>query len=221
MQKKAKSHKCDKCNSEFASVTKLNVHKKSMAYLNDEKTKCKKCEFLSCTKMTLKRHYKSTHGRGRNKKSVKLPVSENCDKCHATFDVIRGLLNHKKSPSYLENRKKQCGLCDFVSCTSDSLRNHYQLEHPGEKRKYRLAKKCDKCHAIYDVNGSLMRHKETQGYVKGDRLECQKCDSFFCTAISLNRHKKFEHKKSVSSTKIVISVQLSYVVYLASFELIF
>ena len=113
--------KCDKCSLTFPSMQLLFSHKKSSAYINDQKHQCKICDFVSCTNKGLSIHIEREHSKDELSKEKR---KFHCDKCSYICFSNSHLKDHFKTQEYKLNKKYFCDLCDYTSCTKNGVNIH-------------------------------------------------------------------------------------------------
>ena len=205
--KEYKKFSCDKCDCKFGFNTLLESHKNSKSYRKNRNHACKRCGFLSCTTLSLKKHVEVECSKKKLKKNKELtegeilPDSEtvSCDQCDSIFHDVKydskvisakdNFYVHKKSTGYKEGHKKSCENCNFISCTKHGLKVHLKSEHNINK-----ISKCDRCDMTFDGPGFFHAHQKNKGYNKDQKNSCEFCDYVTCTKRGLNKHIESKHQ---------------------------
>ena len=196
--KKVRKYACDKCQVSYNQSNNLWHHKKTEGYQNGEKFNCNLCQFLSCTKFMLHKHFKMEHSRKGKKLKIKsepnlahdATKSHPCDKCDAKY-VLKGTLRtHQQSSEYQNDQKSTCEQCPFVSCTQKMLEIHTRKKHGG------LEYQCDKCSVTYSRKHMLDSHKNGASYQNDQKNPCQHCEFVSCSKVSLAKHEKDKHGRN-------------------------
>lgn len=151
-----KPYKCDKCNLGFTQQTHLNKHVRS--HLEKTTFQCDVCDKVS-DQQTLQNHFSALAG-------DKFLRYEQSDATPANTESV-------KMPTVVDKAEKQfkCGLCSAVSTQQENLLAHMRM-HAGDKLF-----KCDQCEAVL----SQQYHQQLQLRIHtGEKpIKCVQCEPAF------------------------------------------
>ena len=107
--------KCDSCEKEFSSKSKLTKHKK-IHNLSMETFKCEICSKEYSSMNSLKRHLES-HGER---------ITKACDICSVEFISENGFKIHMEGH---DNVPSPCSICQKVFKGRITLKRHFEKQH--------------------------------------------------------------------------------------------
>ena len=150
---------CLKCN--FVSVTKIRLKRHEKTHLENKQFKCNQCDFQSSESGNLKRHMDTMHNENRVKKEIDVKRLKFCFKCDFSDVSPSHLKRHEMT--HTGEMPHKCNLCDYASSQSSNLKRH-----------------------IYDMHTENKPMKPKREYK--NRIQCLKC-GYSATAVSkLRRH---------------------------------
>uniref|UniRef100_A0A1Q3EWN7 Putative c2h2-type zn-finger protein n=1 Tax=Culex tarsalis TaxID=7177 RepID=A0A1Q3EWN7_CULTA len=86
----------------------------------------------------------------------------------------------------------QCNLCEVQQDCPGSLRDHYRLAHPGERKH-----PCQYCDKRFNIKSLLKRH-ETTVHLKHSLLTCQQCGKKCADTWTLRMHMRVHDPNDLS-----------------------
>lgn len=171
--------KCDLCNLEFHSESKLNMHIKK----EHGNTTCNLCSQKFKNAVTLKNHIRNIHERTED-------ISAICEHCPASFKSFFSLKQHQESV-HKDNKSFPCHMCSKRFINASQLRRHTRVHGFGaEKRLY-----CDICKKMFLYRHNLQRHMELihSQSSKTEKYHCSYCGKGYTQKMNMISHVQHVH----------------------------
>ena len=106
-----------------------------------------------------------------------------CGVCNKSYSQKSKPRFHEKNVHEASVAETTCRICDKHLASTQSRKRHEAIVH-GSVKPFQ----CEICNSSFSVKSNLEGHKRsTHGE---ETLKCQRCQSEFCYAFSLNEHKK-------------------------------
>uniref|UniRef100_A0A1B6ECJ4 C2H2-type domain-containing protein n=1 Tax=Clastoptera arizonana TaxID=38151 RepID=A0A1B6ECJ4_9HEMI len=164
-----KEYRCDRCNRDFTSASRLSIHI-SCTHVKNKKFKCCVCKKGFSTTSTLEAH-----------KRLHLGIKPyKCDECGKAYSQSGNLAYHKSTHSGVKSFV--CHLCGKAFLTAGILLNH-ERRHSGLKPFV-----CDVCGRAFTDNYSMTSHKIIHTGVRSFMCDC--CGKAFVHKHTLASHKR-------------------------------
>ncbi len=163
---------------------------------------CSQCNKLCKNEKALDNHLRSSHSEAkfeclkcgekkRNHADLKLHLEIHegnfhpCPTCQKMFPAERYLRKHIREVH--AERKFKCTLCDYVSKTSTTLKNHMKVNHSNKEARYTFS--CPECDQKFNLNARLQRHiKHVHRQEPRPVFQCDQCSKTFNSKQCLMRH---------------------------------
>ncbi|XP_063926892.1 zinc finger protein 142-like [Zophobas morio] len=202
-------HKCDQCDSKYASKSYLKIHKIVKHLSDDDRIwyRCEKCPFKAKVKFNLKTHYMRQHVDERDVKWFK------CEKCLYKTKQKPHLRSHILTNHLDENEIKwfECRNCSYRSKTKIGLKTHVSYRHlDGKDVKWY---ECEQCPFKSKHKGSLNYHvvarHTDEKHIKW--YDCKYCSYKSKVKLVVNKHIKKKHadKEKCRVDNVVLKSQIN------------
>lgn len=198
---------CRECNTTFANVFDLMIHRQLQHCLKLSGLQCQICTLKFVSDRTLKSHLIYKHSTESNVCFSCLEVFESFEEvkrhtekvhdnawicpnpdCNVVFstgaDLADHVLQHRKR---ICNEKIKCEFCDFTTFTKSELRKHCSNEHT-------IKEKCEICNQEFGNKSRLTLHMRTRHMT--EKFSCKRCSKSFDTTHKLMKHSKIIHNDS-------------------------
>ncbi|KAI8129893.1 Zinc finger protein 184 [Lucilia cuprina] len=169
---------CSECHKIFATVQKLNHHKRFNHVPEDKKLPCHICNMKFSRTYHLKRHLQNVHApstkgeivkKDQNPKTIMdINTAMHCNQCGKIFYNSQKFSRHQRHAHVPDEKKFVCHMCGQKFGRSDHFRRHMRNLHQTDvsilkpKRQIRLKDNrfaCDKCDRSYTRRCRLYKHE--------------------------------------------------------------
>ena len=175
-----KSYKCDLCEKDFSSESKLKEHK--VTHSGEKSFICQTCGRGFSRAYHLKVHARQHTGERPYK----------CDQCDRKFVDSSALKGHLKT--HASDKPNKCKICDRGFKDRANLRQH-EATHRAERPH-----KCETCGQAFTFKRNMLRHSEMHKKkaltVEHTIYKCDLCMMIFSTQTELIDHNQHEHPDS-------------------------
>ena len=156
-----KQYPCEKCETIFPSLRRLNQHIAKIHELKKNCHVCHICQMRFSKRGTLESHMSKSHAVSIANDKVEVddeeeePKSFECEQCPKKFNFKQNLLRHIRLIHEGKNYIYECQHCTKIFKSQAGLYRHDQSVH--EERKF----PCLKCGLAFTEKQSLINHINT------------------------------------------------------------
>lgn len=166
-----KTHKCESCESSFATKKQLEVHCKG-AHSSTSCGICARVLHMS----SLRKHMRTAHGKDEEK--------HRCDVC---FNIYASAESLQKHTAQYHAQHLQCDQCDYKTFSKIKLKLHQDTKH-SDLRPFT----CPNCGAGFKLNVQLKKHHDiVHSHLRP--FGCSSCDARFTSKGNLQDHVSRRH----------------------------